>query len=143
MALRGNRESRSRSGVRSSCRSSSTTGDGRRGLRAAAVERSHGLVARGAGTVACGVVGAALRGAWRPGPGDLRGRSIRSLTAFPARGDQRRSIVFVIVVVRPAAVIVLAGVVAPARSEARRVGKECVSTCRYRWSPYHYKKKKE
>src|SRR3546814_11923943 len=23
------------------------------------------------------------------------------------------------------------------RSEARRVGKECVSTCRYRWSPYH------
>src|SRR3546814_19926209 len=27
------------------------------------------------------------------------------------------------------------------RSEERRVGKECVSTCRYRWSPYHYKKK--
>src|SRR3546814_9053065 len=26
------------------------------------------------------------------------------------------------------------------RSEERRVGKECVSTCRYRWSPYHYKK---
>src|SRR3546814_11173056 len=26
------------------------------------------------------------------------------------------------------------------RSEARRVGKECVSTCRSRWSPYHYKK---
>src|SRR3546814_14856891 len=25
------------------------------------------------------------------------------------------------------------------RSEERRVGKECVSTCRYRWSPYHYK----
>src|SRR3546814_12879662 len=25
------------------------------------------------------------------------------------------------------------------RSEARRVGKECVSTCRSRWSPYHYK----
>src|SRR3546814_10990630 len=23
------------------------------------------------------------------------------------------------------------------RSEARRVGKECGSTCRYRWSPYH------
>src|SRR3546814_18321783 len=22
------------------------------------------------------------------------------------------------------------------------LGKECVSTCRYRWSPYHYKKKK-
>src|SRR3546814_4142896 len=31
-------------------------------------------------------------------------------------------------------------VIAPrdkARSEERRVGKECVSTCRSRWSPYH------
>src|SRR3546814_18026562 len=27
------------------------------------------------------------------------------------------------------------------RSEERRVGKECVSTRRSRWSPYHYKKK--
>src|SRR3546814_16472886 len=27
------------------------------------------------------------------------------------------------------------------RSEERRVEKECVSTCRSRWSPYHYKKK--
>src|SRR3546814_2108282 len=26
---------------------------------------------------------------------------------------------------------------APQRSEERRVGKECVSTCRSRWSPYH------
>src|SRR3546814_19614941 len=26
------------------------------------------------------------------------------------------------------------------RSEARRVGKECVSTCRSRWSPYHENK---
>src|SRR3546814_10979084 len=23
------------------------------------------------------------------------------------------------------------------RSEERRVGKECVSTCKFRWSPYH------
>src|SRR3546814_20854494 len=31
------------------------------------------------------------------------------------------------------------GVARPAevRSEERRVGKECVSTCRSRWSPYH------
>src|SRR3546814_19350410 len=29
------------------------------------------------------------------------------------------------------------------RSEERRVGKEGVSTCRYRWSPYHYKKHKK
>src|SRR3546814_21149632 len=28
------------------------------------------------------------------------------------------------------------------RSEERRVGKECVSTCRSRLSPYHYKKNK-
>src|SRR3546814_16592288 len=28
------------------------------------------------------------------------------------------------------------------RSEERRVGKACVSTCRSRWSPYHEKKKK-
>src|SRR3546814_3576180 len=27
--------------------------------------------------------------------------------------------------------------VGAARSEERRVGKECVSTCRSRWSPYH------
>src|SRR3546814_11766023 len=27
------------------------------------------------------------------------------------------------------------------RSEERRVGQECVSTCRSRWSPYHEKKK--
>src|SRR3546814_7085154 len=26
---------------------------------------------------------------------------------------------------------------AAGRSEERREGKECVSTCRYRWSPYH------
>src|SRR3546814_11405947 len=30
----------------------------------------------------------------------------------------------------------------PLRSEERRVGKECVSTCRSRWPPYHEKKKK-
>src|SRR3546814_14671353 len=27
-----------------------------------------------------------------------------------------------------------------ASSEERRVGQACVSTCRSRWSPYHYKK---
>src|SRR3546814_17054815 len=31
---------------------------------------------------------------------------------------------------------------AAASSEERRVGKECFSTCRSRWSPYHLKKKK-
>src|SRR3546814_17323058 len=32
-------------------------------------------------------------------------------------------------------------VIGRARSEERRVGKECVSTCRFRWSPYPSKKK--
>src|SRR3546814_19103112 len=31
--------------------------------------------------------------------------------------------------------------IAGRRSEERRVGKECVSTCRSRWWPYHYQKK--
>src|SRR3546814_12299132 len=31
----------------------------------------------------------------------------------------------------------------PLRSEERRVGKECVRTCRSRGSPYHSKKKKK
>src|SRR3546814_14451023 len=34
----------------------------------------------------------------------------------------------------------LSGGTCEQRSEERRVGKECVSTCRSRWSPYHYKK---
>src|SRR3546814_17412177 len=29
------------------------------------------------------------------------------------------------------------------RSEERRAGKECVSTCRARWQPYHLKKKRK
>src|SRR3546814_18686230 len=33
-------------------------------------------------------------------------------------------------------------VVLSPRSEERRVGKECVSTCRSRWSPYNKKKTK-
>src|SRR3546814_14861295 len=31
----------------------------------------------------------------------------------------------------------LAAMLPEMRSEERRVGKECVSTCRSRWSPYH------
>src|SRR3546814_1847178 len=33
--------------------------------------------------------------------------------------------------------LVLASPAVFLRSEARRVGKECVSTCRSRWAPYH------
>src|SRR3546814_13341519 len=31
----------------------------------------------------------------------------------------------------------------PPRSEERMVGKECVSRCKSRWSPFHEKKKKQ
>ena len=33
--------------------------------------------------------------------------------------------------------VILTGKQEVIRSEERRVGKECVSTCRSRWSPYH------
>src|SRR3546814_17604093 len=39
------------------------------------------------------------------------------------------------------AVIECGEVAIDTRSEERSVGKECVSTCSYRWSPYHKKKK--
>src|SRR3546814_15466938 len=35
------------------------------------------------------------------------------------------------------ATVTLGPAFAQRRSEERRVGKECVSTCRSRWSPYH------
>src|SRR3546814_12367180 len=40
-------------------------------------------------------------------------------------------------------IIALSGADGTIRSEERRVGKECVRTCRSRWAPYHYKKKQE
>src|SRR3546814_17151121 len=59
------------------------------------------------------------------------------LDAIGGRGDQRR---FVGVEFDPRLVLT-AALRHEGRSEERRVGKECVSTCRARWSPYHYKKK--
>src|SRR3546814_18328693 len=41
------------------------------------------------------------------------------------------------------AAVLLVQAVRDIRSEERRVGKECVSTCRSRWSPYHSKKQKK
>src|SRR3546814_15387513 len=41
----------------------------------------------------------------------------------------------------PACFAGMAEAAVDARSEERRVGKECVSTCRSRWSPSHEKKK--
>src|SRR3546814_16721204 len=40
----------------------------------------------------------------------------------------------------PSIAVPFSSTTASTRSEERRVGKECVSTCRSRWSPYHYKK---
>src|SRR3546814_3431331 len=49
-----------------------------------------------------------------------RAARARGKAAFDARGER-----------------VAEGVTIRERSEERRVGKECVSTCRSRWSPYH------
>src|SRR3546814_19175167 len=53
----------------------------------------------------------------------------------PLVGADRFDIIAELATVMPMRVIgVLLGI---PRSEERRVGKECVSTCRSRWSPYH------
>src|SRR3546814_12182561 len=59
--------------------------------------------------------------------GGVPGRSFRGRGGSPGRERCRLSPSFVI-----------AG-----RSEERRVGKGCVSTCRSRWSPCHSKKKRK
>src|SRR3546814_7691966 len=43
--------------------------------------------------------------------------------------------------IEPADIAISIASIGP-RSAERRVGKECVSTCRSRWSPYHKKKNK-
>src|SRR3546814_10550276 len=56
-------------------------------------------------------------------------RQIIALRPIRARPSPRPTVV--VVLPSPAGV----GVIAVTRSEERRVGKECVSTCRSRWSP--------
>src|SRR3546814_9065986 len=58
-----------------------------------------------------------------PGQAWGRGRSIFLLRRRTVDPGRERSVV--------------ADVERGARSEERRVGKECVSTCRSRWSPHH------
>src|SRR3546814_17469724 len=48
--------------------------------------------------------------------------------------ERTRKTVYAIYVLDPASQRLLR---TASRSEERRVGKECVSTCRSRWSPYH------
>src|SRR3546814_4131442 len=47
------------------------------------------------------------------------------------------SIQFLLAVIVFGAKLTTAHAICFGRSEERRVGKECVSTCRSRWSPYH------
>src|SRR3546814_1760556 len=69
--------------------------------------------------------------------------STKALSAAQARAMLRQyglSSDVLTLVLTPAKAALLAGNSADdtlARSEERRVGKECVSTCRSRWSPYH------
>src|SRR3546814_11010075 len=64
------------------------------------------------------------------------------LAANPVPGDRTSWGAFEMLTERSIAVQhQLAEQAAADRSEERRVGKECVSTCRSRWSPYHQKKK--
>src|SRR3546814_16038665 len=65
------------------------------------------------------------------------GSECDSLYSFPARAARSG-----LDVLRCLAAVDVAEPRARLRSEARRVGKECVSTCRSRWLPDHQKKKK-
>src|SRR3546814_5598258 len=53
------------------------------------------------------------------------------------RGDTNVRLPVVNMPIASTAARIYNGVTTGWRSEERRVGKECVSTCRSRWSPYH------
>src|SRR3546814_17935096 len=59
------------------------------------------------------------------------------LTEFPGRMGARGIVYLSLICFVSAAIIAFFA----KRSEERRVGNECVSTCRSRRSPYHYNKK--
>src|SRR3546814_12921166 len=73
-----------------------------------------------------------------PFPGNAKRGDVDQIRASLRRNGQYRSLVVREIPNGP--LIVLAGnhtmqaLTAEGRSEARRVGTECVSTCRYRWS---------
>src|SRR3546814_16034638 len=60
--------------------------------------------------------------------GNLKGGNKYSYQMDPANSDEA---------LREVALDLDEGADMVMRSEERRVGKECVSTCRSRWSPYH------
>src|SRR3546814_13690616 len=98
----------------------------------AIVVRAVGLIARPAGDQA-GVVAARVA--------DLRGDAVADRIALRRTGRYLADLVVGAVRGALRGQRVLHEFEA-ARSEERRGGKECVSTCRSRWSPYHYKKNK-
>src|SRR3546814_17385172 len=57
--------------------------------------------------------------------------------AFVSQNDLVRLLGIPVQPLRDALRVLEAEGVLTIRSEERRVGKECVSTCRSRWSPYH------
>src|SRR3546814_3435345 len=65
----------------------------------------------------------------------LRGRLEAPVTLWTSGDEKARAGLTV------SSIMVAAGpegrIIGLIRSEERRVGKECVSTCRSRWSPYH------
>src|SRR3546814_15217972 len=60
-------------------------------------------------------------------------RKVKRRSVYPVSSDSQR--------LRNSSIRLLAGIARrsakTSRSEERRVGKECVSTCSCRWSPYH------
>src|SRR3546814_11232418 len=103
------------------------------------------------------VPGAYIRGQ-KKGPGHMihivAGRAVKAelfqpgfALFFPQEPNRKTPADMRRIKQRPICAIVDVELIAPAPfhayiSEERRVGKECVSTCRSRWSPYNEKKKK-
>src|SRR3546814_12561705 len=81
------------------------------------------------------------RGRPHRGAGDAGRRALQRLADLARHDGQPLAALALTVAVLPRAKGVLLSLIwalrAPGRSEERRVGKECVSTCRSRWVPYH------
>src|SRR3546814_15000598 len=83
-------------------------------------------------------------GIWRPSPlgapdfSRNASREYMDIVAVDIGGTNAR---FAIASVEAGRVLKLGPPLTLKSSEERRVGKECVSTCRSRWSPLHEKKK--
>src|SRR3546814_20852337 len=70
-------------------------------------------------------------------------RAAASKTAIPRNGSTRSDIYNSAIAASERAEQAAKMTCNSSRSEERRVGKECVSTCRSRWYPYHYKNNKK